>query len=92
MVEDRESRPEGAQRALNGHHMRNFLDCIKSRQRPNADVEIGHKTAVFCHLGNIATRLGRTLSWNKATETFVADSEADEWLSKPYRDPWTLDL
>ena len=91
-VANRESRPEGAQRGLNAHHIRNFLDCIKSRERPNADVEIGHKTAVFCHLGNIATRMGRTLQWNARAERFVSDTEADQWLSKPYRSPWTLDL
>ncbi len=92
MAKDREVRPDGAQRDLNVVHIRNFLDCVRSRQRPNADVEIGHKTAVFCHLGNIATRLRRTLKWDGANETFVADSEADTLLSKPYRSPWTLDL
>ncbi len=92
MAQNRESSPVGAQRDLNAHHMRNFLDCIKSRQRPNADVEIGHKTGVFCHLGNIATRLRRTLRWNEHSETLVSDSEANQWLSKSYRSPWTLDL
>ena len=42
-------------------HVRNFLDCVKSRKRPNADVEEGHLTATMCHLGNIATRLNRLL-------------------------------
>lgn len=89
-VEDRDSFPENAQRGLNAHHMRNFLDCVKSRERPNADVEIGHRTAVFCHLGNIATRLNRTLQWDSANERFVGDPEANRWLSKAYRSPWTL--
>lgn len=92
VVEDRESYPDNAQRGLNAHHMRNFLDCVKSRERPNADVEIGHRTAVFCHLGNIATRLKRTLQWDSANERFEADPEADRWLSKAYRSPWTLDI
>lgn len=92
MLEDRESYPDNAQRSLNAHHMRNFLDCVKSRERPNADVEIGHQTAVFCHLGNIATRLKRTLQWDSARERFIADPEADKWLSKAYRSPWTLDI
>ncbi len=91
-VQDHEVRPPGAQRNLTALHIRNFLDCVKSRQRPNADVEIGHKTAVFCHLGNIATRLGRTLRWNQSSESFVADGEADKLLERPYRSPWTLDL
>ena len=92
MVEDRESRPENASRSLTAQHLRNFLDCVKSRERPNADVEVGHRTAVFCHLGNIATRLGRSLQWDGENERFVADAEANRSLSKPYRSPWTLDI
>lgn len=92
MAEDRESRPEGAHRALTGHHIRNFLDCVKTRARPNADIEIGHRTAVFCHLGNIATQLGRTLEWDAESESIPSDEEANSRLSKNYRDPWSLDI
>lgn len=92
MAADRDSYPPNAQRQLNAHHMRNFLDCVKSRERPNADIEIGHRTAVFCHLGNISTQLGRSLRWNPESETFLDDLEADRRLSKPYRHPWTLDI
>ena len=90
MATDREFYDEGASRALTTHHLRNFLDCVKSRKRPNADVEIGHRTAVFCHLGNIATQLGQTLAWDAERETILADEEAARKLSKPYRSPWTL--
>ena len=44
------------------HHHQNFLDCIRSGARPNADIEIGHLTASLCHLGNIATRVGQGLA------------------------------
>ena len=71
-------------------HARNFLECLKSRQRPSADVEEGHLSATFCHLGNIATRLGRSLKWDAAKEEFVGDDEANWMLSRPYRKPWTL--
>lgn len=71
-------------------HVRNFLDCVKSRKRPNADVEEGYKTAVMCHLGNIAMRLGRSLRWDAAKETIQGDAEATNWLSRPYRKPWKL--
>ena len=91
-VEDRDSSPENAQRGLNAHHMRNFLECVRSRERPSADVEIGHRTAVFCHLGNIATRLKRSLEWDPESETFISDAEASQWLSNSYRSPWTLDI
>jgi len=75
---------------LNIPHVRNFLDCVKSRQRPNADVEEGHRTAVMCHLGNISTRLGRTLAWDAAQERVTGDEEANRWLMKAYRAPWKL--
>ncbi|HZS05291.1 MAG TPA: Gfo/Idh/MocA family oxidoreductase [Blastocatellia bacterium] len=71
-------------------HIRNFLDCVKSRQRPVADVEEGHLTANMCHLGNIATRLGRSLRWDAEKEQFTGDKEASQMLSRPYRKPWTL--
>jgi myo-inositol 2-dehydrogenase / D-chiro-inositol 1-dehydrogenase len=72
-------------------HIRNFLDCVKSRQRPIADVEEGHLTAVMCHLGNIATRLQRSLKWNGEKEEIIGDKEASQMLSRPYRKPWKLD-
>ena len=71
-------------------HVRNFLDCVKSRQRPNADVEDGHLTAVMCHLGNIATRLGRSLKWDAEREVFLGDREANLMLSRPARKEWKL--
>ena len=46
------------------NHLQNFIDCIKSRRRCVADVEIGHRTATICHLCGIARRLGRTLRWD----------------------------
>jgi predicted dehydrogenase len=75
---------------LNVAHARNFLDCVKSRQRPNADVEEGHRSATMCHLGNISTRLGRSLKWDAAKEQVVGDAEANAMLSRPYRGPWKL--
>lgn len=75
---------------LDGAHVRNFLDCVKSRKRPNADVEEGHLSAVMCHLGNISTRLGRSVQWDIENERFVGDSEADRWILRPYRGNWSL--
>jgi hypothetical protein len=71
-------------------HVRNFLDCVKSRARPAADVEEGHLTATLCHLGNIATRLGRGLRWDAAREELAGDAEASARLHYEYRKPWTL--
>jgi predicted dehydrogenase len=76
---------------LDEQHVRNFLDCVKSRQRPNADVEEGHLSAVMCHLGNLSTRLGRSLTWDAVHERIVGDDEANALLTKAYRKPWTLE-
>lgn len=81
---------KGDQNESQNLHVRNFLECLKSRQKPAADVEEGHLTAVMCHLGNIATRLGRSLKWDGAKETFIGDREAVAMLSRPYRKPWKL--
>lgn len=75
---------------LDARHARNFLDCVKSRKKPNADIEEGHRTAVMAHLGNISTRLGRTLKWDPAAEQIVGDKDANTWLDKAYRAPWKL--
>jgi predicted dehydrogenase len=75
---------------LDRAHIANFLSCVKSRARPNADIEEGHRTAVMCHLGNIATRLGRSLRWDPEKETIVGDPVAAKMLTRPYRKPWSL--
>jgi len=73
-------------------HVQNFLDCIKSRQKPNADLEtVGHPSSLLCHLGNVASRVGRTLRVDPRTETFVDDPEANALRTRPeYRAPWVL--
>jgi predicted dehydrogenase len=72
------------------HHMQNWIDCIKSRQRPNADVEIGHRSISVCHLANIAREVGRRLRWDPAKEKFVDDAEADTYLDRPKRKGFEL--
>lgn len=73
-------RPDGP-----AHH-RNFLQCIKDGKRPAADVEIGHLSASLCHLGNIATRVGRVLDFDPDTEQIVKDDAAGRLLRRTYRD------
>jgi predicted dehydrogenase len=68
-----------------GPHQLNFLECIKSGQRPQADVEIGHLTATLCHLGNIATRVGRMLRFDPQHERIIGDQEADRLVRRTYR-------
>jgi predicted dehydrogenase len=67
-------------------HHRNFLDCLKSGARPNADIQIGHLSATLAHLGNIATRVGRTLRFNPQTEQIDGDDEANRLVPRAYRE------
>jgi predicted dehydrogenase len=72
---------------LKAHHQ-NFFDCIRNGGTPNADVEIGHHFAALCHLGNIATRIGRVLHFDPAREEIVNDTEANAMVRRKYRDHW----
>jgi predicted dehydrogenase len=67
-----------------GEHVANFLSCVKTRQKPNAEIEIGHLSTRLCHLGNIAHRVGRKLTFDAATESFANDAEANKLLSREY--------
>jgi predicted dehydrogenase len=71
-------------------HIQNWIDCIKSRKRPNADVEIGHRSISTCHLANIARDLGRKLRWDPERETFPDDKEANDFLARPRRKGYEL--
>jgi predicted dehydrogenase len=70
------------------NHHANWLECIRSRENPIADVAIGHRSATVCHLGNIAIRTGRTIHWDPKAETILDDPEAASMLARPYRSPW----
>jgi predicted dehydrogenase len=76
---------------VSDNHMRNFFDSVRSRQQPICDVEIGHRSASVCHLGVIALRLGRKLEWDPSKEEFVGDQEANQWLAREMRKPWTYE-
>jgi predicted dehydrogenase len=74
------------------HHARNFLDCIKSRKTPIADLESSHQVAIACHLANISLKIGRKVVWDSAKEQIVNDAEANDMLVRPYRAPWDKEL
>ena len=69
-------------------HMQNFIDCIKSRKRPNCDIEIGHISSAHCHLGNIVHRTGRNIAFNPANESIPNDAESNALLRRKYRNHW----
>ena len=82
----------GDSRAQLKQHVRNFLDCVKTRKQPISDLESGHRVATACHLANLSLRLGRRLGWDADRETILDDPEAAKLLVRPYRAPWDAEL
>ena len=72
------------------NHMQNWFDCMRTRQLPVADVQIGHRSTTVCHLGNITRWLGRKLRWDPQTETFPGDDEANGFVARSQRKPYQL--
>jgi len=97
---DRDTRePYDSERADESHgggltdywrHKRNLLDCIRSRNKPNADVEMGHIGSIPGHLANVAYRVGRSIRWDGENESIPEDPEAAPFLTREYREPWVL--
>jgi predicted dehydrogenase len=73
-------------------HIRNFLECMASRGKPNADLDtVGRPSSLMCHLGNIAWRVGRTVKFDEKTYNFGNDAEANRFCSREeYRKPYVL--
>ena len=69
-------------------HMENFLDCLRTRKLPNADIGVGHISGLHCHLANIVSRTGRTVHFDAETETIVDDRQANLYVSRRYRTHW----
>ncbi len=68
---------------------RDFVDCIRSRNRPLCDLELGHRTAIICNLGNMSLRLGgRMIRWDPDKEVVIGDKEAAAMCTPQYRAPW----
>src|SRR5581483_6195367 len=93
--------PEGAVRlprppqVQGARHMANFLECVRTRQQPICNVNVGHRSVSVCHLGTIAMRFfpGQTLRWNPQEQQFVGENaeQANSHLDRPYRAPWRLE-
>ncbi|MCX7006107.1 MAG: Gfo/Idh/MocA family oxidoreductase [Kiritimatiellaeota bacterium] len=73
-------------------HIRNFLDCIRTRVKTIAPIEVAHRSITVAHLGNIAMLCGRKIRWNPETEQIADDATATRMLSRPYRGHWSTDL
>lgn len=71
-------------------HAANFIECVRSRNKPNAEVETGHRSTTVAQLGNIAFKTGKKLHWNAETEEFIVDGAASKLLGREPRKPWDL--
>jgi predicted dehydrogenase len=69
-------------------HLRDFLDCVKTRRQPVSNPEVAQRSHTIIHCANLCLRLGRRLQWDPATERFTNDDEANRLLSRPMRKPW----
>jgi predicted dehydrogenase len=73
-------------------HVRNFLDCVKTRNLPICDIEVGHRSTTTALLGNVALRSGRRVLWNAKLEKVEGDQAGSKYLSREYRKPWKLNV
>ncbi len=75
----------------NQAHWANFIECVRTRQKPASDIEIGHRSTSTALLGNVALRSKLRIDWDPKTET-VHQSEARRYLHREYRKPWKLEV
>ena len=71
-------------------HVRNFIECVRSRRKPVTDIETGHRSTIVAHLGNIAYRTHHKIRWDAAREEIVGDAEASQLLYRQARKPWDV--
>jgi predicted dehydrogenase len=90
MLAEREFNKDDQHITWSNNHYKNFIDCIKTRNKPVADIEIGHRTATICNIGNITYQLGRSLYWDPDNEKFINDDYANSKLGKEYRKGFEL--
>jgi predicted dehydrogenase len=82
--------PDAIRLYKSNNHYQDFLKCIRTREKPICDVEIGCRSVTVCHLGNLAYWNHKPLKWNPEKECFIDDPQANEWLDRPRRAPWRL--
>ncbi len=88
---DNKEKPETVHE-LKTNHFQNFIDCMRTRHTPRSDVESSHKSAVLCHLANIAYRTGKKLEWDANREVITNEPSAMDCphYQREYRAPWVL--
>jgi hypothetical protein len=71
-------------------HTSNFIECVRQRRQPAANIEVGHLATNPGHLMNIAWRTGRRIEWSVDREEITNFPEANRWLTKSYHNTWAL--
>ena len=92
---DRRNRPQAPDMHIPNYKGRgglagDFVHCVRTREKPFRDIELAHRTATLCHLGNIAYWLKRPIKWDPVKEEIIGDSEAARWMDRPKREPHNL--
>jgi predicted dehydrogenase len=82
-----QSPPRASWTIMRGH-VRDFLDCIRSRKLTRSHAEVAHRVHTICHCANIGLRLGRKVVWDPEIERFVDDEQANRMLHRAQRPPW----
>jgi predicted dehydrogenase len=80
----------GIEQDTTADHVRNFLDCVKTRQKPRCDLETGHRSTLFALLGNISLEVGSRIEWDAQKEEVIRPKRANRLLHYKYRSPWKL--
>ena len=87
--EKRPAKPVPAYKGTGGIYG-DFIECVKTRERPFRDIELAVNTVAVSHLGIIAYTLQRSLKWDAAKQEFPGDEEANRFLDRARREPWQL--
>jgi predicted dehydrogenase len=85
-------KPSDTHLYVSNDHRENWLRCIRTRQKPICDVNIGHRTATICQLSGICERLNRPVRWDPVSEQILGDSAASRMMDRPRRAPYSLPL
>lgn len=89
-IQAEENPRDSSNQGMTDEHMRNFIDCVKSRQQPRCGLETGHRSTSFALLANISLATKSRIDWDPDTECITNNEKANELLHYEYRKPWTL--
>jgi hypothetical protein len=87
-IYDMQNKQIASESGRGDNHQQNFLDCIRTGKRPNAEIEEGYKSALLCHLGNISHRVGRALQIDPKSGHIKNDADAEKLWRREYRSGW----